>query len=123
GSFSGTDSVHGHSLVASYTRSFNPTTIGDFRYGFTKFDSALVPNSLTNPVWSTIPGRLTSDPYQPSAPIVSPSGYAGLGNPRSAPLIRDERMHEVIGNLSSLRGGHSVRFGVDLRFRGSGETA
>jgi hypothetical protein len=122
-SFSGTDAVHGHSLVAAYTRSFNATTIGDFRYGLTKFHGGLVPNVLTNPVWKTIPGRLDSDPYQPSAPIVSPSGYAGLGNPRSAPLIRDQRMHEAIGNLNALRGAHNLRFGVDFRFRGSGETA
>ena len=70
-SFSGTDAVHGHSLVAAYTRSFSATTIGDFRYGFTKFHGGLVPNVLTNPVWKTIPGRLDSDPYQPSAPILS----------------------------------------------------
>jgi len=122
-SFSGTDAVHGHSLVVAYTRSFSATTIGDFRYGLTKFHGGLVPNVLTNRVWKTIPGRLDGDPYQPSAPIVSPSGYAGLGNPRSAPLIRDQRMHEAIGNVSALRGAHSLRFGVDFRFRGSGETA
>src|SRR5207248_4672793 len=88
-----------------------------------RFHGGLVPNVLTNPVWKTIPGRLDSDPYQPSAPIVSPSGYAGLRKPRSSPLIRDQRMHEAIGNLSALRGAHNLRLGVDLRFRGSGETA
>ena len=123
GSFSGLDDAHGQSLVSAVTHTFTPRTIGDFRYGYTRFHSGLVPRTLTNPLWSKIPGRLTTDPYQPSAPIIGMSGYAGLGNARSEPLIRDQHMHEAIVNVSSLKGNHNIKFGVDFRFRGSGETA
>ena len=122
-SFAGDDDVKGRSLVSAWTRSFTPGTIGDFRYGYTQFNMSLLPTTLTNPLWQTIPGRQTDDPFQPSAPIVGTTGYAGLGNARSTPLIRDEKMHEIVANISSLKGSHSLKYGVDLRFRTSGETA
>lgn len=122
-SFAGNNDVKGRSLVGAWTRSFTPTTVGDFRYGYTQFNMALIPTQLTNPLWQTIPGRQTDDPFQPSAPIVGTTGYAGLGNARSTPLIRDQHMHELIANVSTLKGAHNLKYGVDLRFRAASETA
>ena len=73
-SFAGPNDVRGQSIVAADTHIFRPTLIGDFRFGYTRFSSFLVPTTLTNPVWAEIPGRDTRDPYQPSAPIISPAG-------------------------------------------------
>src|SRR5437879_6540330 len=122
-SFAGDDNVKGRSLVAAWTHSISPSTIGDFRYGYTQFNMSLIPTQLTNPIWKTIPGRQTDDPFQPSAPIVGTTGYAGLGNARSTPLIRNQKAHEVNANVTMLKGGHSLRYGVDFRFRTTGETA
>ena len=122
-SFAGPESVHSHNLVASWTRTFSHATVGDFRYGYTQYNMSLLTSSLTNPVWNTIPGRDTTTPYEPNAPIIGMSGYAGLGTARSEPLIRDEHMHQVIANISSLKGNHGLRFGTDLHFRGVSETA
>jgi Carboxypeptidase regulatory-like domain len=122
-SFAGPNTVRGHSLVIADVHIFNPRTAGDFRFGYTRFSSFLTPTELTNPVWREIPGRDTSDPFQPTAPIISPSGYAGLGNSRSNPLIREENMAEYIANLSYQRGSHNFKFGADLRRRLISETA
>src|SRR5262249_9411384 len=122
-SFAGPESAHGHNLVASGTHTFSPTTVGDFRYGYTQYNMALLTPPLTDPVWSKISGRDASNPLEPTAPIIGMTGYAGLGTPRSEPLIRDEHMHEAIANLSMLKGNHSLKFGTDLHFRGLGETA
>jgi hypothetical protein len=122
-SFAGPNDVRGQSLVAADTHIFQPNVIGDFRFGYTRFSSFLVPTTLTNPVWKEIPGRDTKDPYQPSAPIISPAGYAGLGNSRSDPLIRQENMQEYIGSLSWLRNAHNLKFGADIRRRLISETA
>lgn len=122
-SFAGDDTVRGRNMVGAWTRTFSPSTIGDFRYGYTQFNMALLPTTLTNPIWKTIPGRDTSDPFQPSAPIVGTTGYAGLGNARSTPLIRDQHTHSVVANISMLKNNHSVKYGVDMRFRTTGETA
>jgi Carboxypeptidase regulatory-like domain len=122
-SFAGDDEVKGRSLVGGWTRTFSSSTIGDFRYGYTQFNMALLPTDLSNPLWKTIPGRQTDDPFQPSAPIVGTTGYAGLGNARSTPLIRDQKTHELVANLSTLKNNHSIKYGVDVRFRTTGETA
>jgi Carboxypeptidase regulatory-like domain/TonB dependent receptor len=122
-SFAGFESAQGHNLVGSWTRLFSPTVIGDFRYGYTQYHMGLLTPNLTDPVWSKIPGRDPSNPLEPTAPIIGMTGYAGLGAPRSEPLIRDEFMHETIANLSMLKGNHGLKFGVDLHFRGVGETA
>ncbi len=122
-SFAGPNNVRGQSIVAADTHVFHPNLIADVRFGFTQFDSFLVPTTLTNPVWKEIPGRDTSDPYQPSAPIISPAGYAGLGNSRSDPLIRQESMSEYIGNVNWLKGAHNFKFGADIRRRLVSETA
>jgi hypothetical protein len=122
-SFAGDDDVKGRNLVAAWTHTFSPGTIGDFRYGYTQFNMALIPTVLSNSLWSTIPGRNNNDPYQPSAPIVGTTGYAGLGNARSTPLIRDQKTHEIVANISALKGDHSIKYGADVRFRTTGETA
>jgi hypothetical protein len=122
-SFAGDDDVKGRSLVGSWTRTFSASTIGDFRYGYTQFNMSLLPTTLSNPLWKTIPGRQTDDPFQPSAPIVGTTGYAGLGNARSTPLIRDQKSHEIVANISTLKNNHSIKYGVDLRLRTTGETA
>ena len=121
--FAGFESAQGHNFVASWTRIISPTIIGDFRYGYTQYNMALITPDLTSPVWAMIPGRDTSNPLEPTAPIIGMTGYAGLGAPRSEPLIRNEHMNETVANLSTLKGNHALKFGVDLHFRGVGETA
>ncbi|MFL6449436.1 MAG: carboxypeptidase regulatory-like domain-containing protein [Bryobacteraceae bacterium] len=122
-SFAGPDDVRGHHGVLAYNNVFSPTVIGEYRFGFTKFSQFLLPEQLTDPVWSQIPGRDTSDPFQPSAPIISPSGYVGLGNARSEPLIRREHMFENTANVSWQKGKHAFKFGIDIRQRLISETA
>ena len=122
-SFAGDDDVKGRSMVGGWTRTFTPGTIGDFRYGYTQFNMSLLPTTLSNPLWSTIPGRQTNDPFQPSAPIVGTTGYAGLGNARSTPLIRDQKSHEIVANISTLKNNHNIKYGIDFRLRTTGETA
>jgi hypothetical protein len=122
-SFAGFDAAQGHNAVGSWTRIFSPTVVGDFRYGYTQYHMGLLTPDLTDPVWTRISGRDTSNPLEPTAPIIGMTGYAGLGAPRSEPLIRDEHMHETIANLSVLKGNHSLKFGTDLHFRSISETA
>jgi hypothetical protein len=122
-SFAGPDTIRGQNGVLAYNHILSPSLVGEYRFGFTKYRQFLLPETLTDPVWSQIPGRDTSDPFQPSAPIISPSGYVGLGNARSEPLIRREHMFENVANLSWQKGKHAFKFGLDIRQRLISETA
>src|SRR5207237_1493171 len=46
-----------------------------------------------------------------------------LRHTHAAPCSRDEKMHEVVPNITSLKSNHNLKFGADPRFRTSGETA
>jgi hypothetical protein len=122
-SFAGPDEILGQNMALGYNKIISPTVVAEYRFGLTKFKNFLLPTTLTDPVWKTIPGRENSDPFQPSAPIISPSGFAGLGNSRSDPLIRREHMIENIGDVSWQKGSHNFKFGVDFRHREISETA
>jgi hypothetical protein len=122
-SFAGPDTIRGQNGVLAYNRVFSSSLIGEYRFGFTKYRQFLLPETLTDPVWGQIPGRDSSDPFQPSAPIISPSGYVGLGNARSEPLIRREHMFENVASLSWQKGKHALKFGLDIRQRLISETA
>ena len=122
-SFAGPNDILGQNMALGYNKIVSPNVVAEYRFGFTKFKNFLLPTTLTDPVWKTIPGRENSDPFQPSAPIISPSGYAGLGNARSDPLIRREHTIENIGGVAWQKGSHNFKFGVDIRHREISETA
>ena len=115
--FSGPDSTRGQNGVLAYTNVLSPNVVADYRFGFSKYTSFLLAAPLTNPVWSQIPGRDPNDRFQPTAPIISPSGYGGLGDSRSEPQVRLEHTFENIADLSWTHGKHNFKFGIDFRHR------
>jgi len=128
-SFSGPQSTRGQHGAASYNRIISPSVVGEYRIGFTRFSSYLLPSPLTSPIWAQIPGRLALPGYQPAgtgdgpvAPIISPSGYGGLGNSRGEPQVRREHMLENIGMITWQHGKHDLKFGLDILNRLISET-
>ncbi len=115
--FSGSDATRGQNGVLAYTNALTPNLVGEYRFGFSKYTSFLLASPLTDPVWSQIPGRDASDRFQPTAPIISPSGYGGLGDSRSEPQVRLEHTFENIANINWQRGEHGLKFGIDFRHR------
>jgi hypothetical protein len=120
-SFSGPQADRGQQGVIDYNKSVSSSLVGDYRFGFSRFTSFLLPSVLTSPIWSQIPGRLPLPGYQPPgagsgpvAPIISPSGYFGEGNSRGEPQIRREHMWENIATIMWQKGTHSIRFGTDI---------
>jgi Carboxypeptidase regulatory-like domain len=121
GAFSGPEADRGQQGVLAYNKIITPHVVGEYRFGFNRFTSFLLPSPLTSPIFAEIPGRTPMPGYQPPgapiegpvAPIISPSGFGGLGNSRSEPEIRREHLWENIGNVSWERGRHNFKFGVD----------
>jgi Carboxypeptidase regulatory-like domain len=121
-SFSGHAADRGQQGVLAYNKVITQSIVGEYRLGFNRFTSFLIAPVLTSPVWSQIAGGGPNPGYQPvaaaragnSAPIISPSGYGGLGNSRGEPQVRREHGIENVGNVSWLRGKHSFKFGIDV---------
>ena len=121
-SFSGHQANRGQQGVIAYTKVLPRNSVAEYRFGFDRFTSFLIAAKLSSPIFAQIPGNLPNPGYQPvpegapanSAPIISPSGFGGLGNSRGEPQIRREHMIENVGNVSLLRGGHSFKLGVDI---------
>jgi hypothetical protein len=120
GAFSGPEADRGQQGVLAYNQVITPRLVGEYRFGFNRFTSFLLPFPLTSPIWAEIPGRTPMPGFQPKgagegpvAPIISPSGFGGLGNSRSEPEIRREHLWENIGTVSWEHGRHSFKFGVD----------
>ena len=121
-SFSGHQADRGQQGVLGYNKVFTPSIVGEYRFGFDRYTSFLIPPVLTSPIWAEIPGRVPNPGLQPvpggglgnSAPIISPSGFGGLGNSRGEPQIRREHEIENVGNVTWQRGTHSFKFGVDV---------
>jgi hypothetical protein len=112
--FSGNDSTVAHNGVAGYIIALRPNLLGEYRFGFSKYNSFLTASPLTSPVWGEVPGRQADNRFQPIAPIISPSGYGGLGDSRSEPQVRLEHTFENVGSITWTHGKHDTRFGTDV---------
>jgi hypothetical protein len=121
-SFSGHQADRGQQGVIAYTKVFPRNLVAEYRFGFDRYTSFLIAPKLSSPIFAQIPGNLPNPGYQPvaagapanSAPIISPSGFGGLGNSRGEPQIRREHTIEDVGDVSWLRGAHSFKLGVDI---------
>ena len=121
-SFSGHQADRGQQGVISYNKVFSPVLVGEYRFGFDRYTSFLIGPVLTSLIWAEIPGAVPNPGLQPvagtnasnSAPIISPSGFGGLGMSRGEPQLRREHTIEDVGNISWLRGTHSFKFGLDI---------
>ena len=61
-------------------------------------------------------GDLKAPPTDPIGPAVSISGIASFGTLSGSPTRRENKMYEVVNNLSHQRGAHALRAGVDFLY-------
>src|ERR1700723_1022475 len=120
GAFSGPEADRGQQGVLAYNKLITTHVVGEYRFGFNRFTSFLLPSQLTSPIWAEIPGKQPQPGFQPKgagpgpvAPIISPSGFGGLGDAGAEAEIRGEPVWENSGNVSWQRGKHNFKFGID----------
>jgi outer membrane receptor protein involved in Fe transport len=88
-----TDQTAQLSLVSTLTKS----TVNEARVQFTR-------------------SRLGAPINDPIGPSVTISGIANFGTATSSPIARDIDLFEVVDNLSTQRGSHSIKGGADFLF-------
>jgi outer membrane receptor protein involved in Fe transport len=124
-SLGGVSDVRNHSLAYGTDYTLSPTMLADFRFGFFKYDVAVLPFDFgTTPAADAgIPGLNTDATFASGLPagfVEGPVGGfnfgSGLGvNRCNCPLDQVEKQWQMVGNLTKLYGNHSFKFGIDVR--------
>lgn len=136
----GSSITHNYSLASGFTKTFSPTLLMDFRFGYFKYNpQTKKPDGGTPMTAFGIPGANTSDPKTVglgafllgSDPIsgqgctqnngnqgcVISSFGDGLGVARcNCPLTESEQQFQFVDNWTKTKGNHIIKFGADIRY-------
>jgi len=141
GGLSGSSITHNYSLSSGVTKTFSPTLLGDFRFGYFKYNPrANKPDVGTTPMTNAgIPNAnltgsqalftsgwggflLNQTPSTDSAnsgnfgsPTVSWGDGLGVGR-CNCPLLESEQQFQWVGNITKIHGNHQFKFGADFRY-------
>jgi len=137
---SGSSITHNYSLASGFTKTFSPSLLMDFRFGYFKYNpQTQKPDGGTPMTTAGIPGANTSDPKTAGlgsfqlggdpisgfggAPANSGQGLAissfgdGLGIARcNCPLTESEQQFQFVDNWTKTKGNHIIKFGADIRY-------
>ncbi len=107
---------HYKQFTAAWNHTFSPTTLNEFRVGFTRFNFIAV--QPTNPVLPSSFGFTGINPQDPAgagAPFVSLNGYFNLGFSTNGPQPRIDTTYQITDNFSKIVGRHTLKFGYEGR--------
>lgn len=85
------------SIAVSEVATLSANTANEARFQFTRSRLAAPPNDLVGPA-------------------IGVSGVANLGTGSSSPTGRDLDLFEIVDNVTTLRGAHSLKFGADFLY-------
>src|SRR6185437_3403032 len=129
-----------YSLASGFTKTFSPSLLMDFRFGYFKYNpQTQKPDTGTPMTAAGIPGANTSDPKtaglgafllgadpisgEGGAPASSGQGLAissfgdGLGVARcNCPLTESEQQFQFVNNWTKTKGNHIIKWGADIRY-------
>jgi len=99
---------------ASWTHTFNPTTLNELRAGYYRFNYAAVePAQLIAP--SSLGFSINpQDPAAESVPIIGVTGYFTLGFSNNGPQPRLDQNEEFSDNFTKIVGNHNMMFGAHV---------
>jgi hypothetical protein len=122
-SLGGSSKVRNKSLALGFDWTMSSSTVLDFRFGYFRYKVNVLPFDFgTTPAADAgIPG-LNFDDFSSGLPAIFAEGDrgfnagSGLGvNRCNCPLDQDESQYQFVTNLSTLKGNHTFKFGVDFR--------
>ena len=108
-----------YQIMLSNIRTFSPTMINEFRFGFNLLTSNATTSSafkrnVTEELGMT--GIFNNSPAAWGIPSVGlGNGLSGFGDPVDAPFLDHNADFQWIDNMSITRGNHAVRFGGEIR--------
>ncbi len=105
---------HTQQYAFSWTHTFSPTTLNEFRLGYTRFNfAAVLPVDPINPTGYGFTGITPQNVGLSSLPkITTPNFTIGFSN--NGPQPRIQNVYQIVDNFSKVWGHHTFKAGVDL---------
>src|SRR5712664_1990604 len=131
GGLSGSSNIHNHSLAAGFDKAISSTLLTDFRFGWFQYNPhSIKPDSSVAAAEALgLKGlNIPSDPNTGGLPAFvwdrddnKNTGLTDFGDGLdpsrcNCPLIEKEHQYQFVNNWTKIKGNHSMKFGVDLRF-------
>ncbi|HVZ17776.1 MAG TPA: TonB-dependent receptor [Terriglobales bacterium] len=127
GGLAGSSVTHNYSVASGVTKTFSPTLLADFRFGYFKYNphthkpdegatpmqDAGIPNVNFGDVFTSGWGSFQ---FGPNGNLFSNFGD-GLNVGRcNCPLIESEQQFQFVNNWTKIHGNHTFKFGLDMRY-------
>jgi TonB-dependent receptor-like protein len=117
-----TQVIFGRHAVLNDVHVFSPTTINEFRFGYSRSNGSSISQALQSAPFARqvgmmmfpfpVPGFPSLD-FSPSGQISGQVLYRSVGGGGSN--LNFENTFQVIDNVTHIRGNHAIKFGGDLR--------
>ncbi|MFI5175593.1 MAG: carboxypeptidase regulatory-like domain-containing protein [Terriglobia bacterium] len=107
----------GHSVVVDYTHAFSSRWLNELRFGYTR--RAIDQSALLNAPPSQalqLPGIPSSGAFHNELPTFAISGFQQIGPPSNTDALFRTDVTEVVDAISSQRGKHFIKMGLDFRW-------
>ncbi len=102
-------------LTISETHIFSADVINDLRVGYNRFVDVQLGIDSTDPSTLGLPNGNTSK-LGKGIPQILVSGISGIGNSNQFPFTDNLDTFQITDNLSFVRGRHSFKAGLDIRY-------
>ena len=118
GYFAGPAHIRSQNAAIGYVYTFNPTLILDQSLSYGRLANHTFPPNYGNDADTQlgIPGANVDADSSGLSPI-SVSGFRGLGDGTSTPIIDYNNIYQYAASVTKIDGPHSLKFGTNLIFR------
>lgn len=105
---------HQQQYSFSWTHTFTPTTLNEFRIGYTRFNFAAVePVTPINPTTYGFSGITPQSYASASLPLMTVNGLFTLGFSNNGPQPRIQNVYQLTDNFSKVWGHHTFKAGFN----------
>lgn len=107
------------SVAISYTKTFSPSVINEFRFGLNRQRNPIPNGTEIDPATIGLPNGAPQNEFGRGLPIIRVTGFGGTGGqPLTDNLgasTTNRTLFQYIDNLSLTRGAHNIRTGAEVR--------
>jgi carboxypeptidase family protein len=105
---------HKQQYSFSWTHTFSPTTLNEFRLGYTRFNfAAVTPVNPINPTTYGFTGIAPQNAALASLPVITTPNFT-LGFSANGPQPRIQNVYQITDNFSKVWGHHTFKAGINL---------